>query len=935
MGAQAESSMYRARGLRWRWFSPIAASMLIGGCANEIHIPKPVRVASQDKAGTLLVAPTMVAPWADISPNLKPSFSLTGDQAAAQVLPVTESINQQILTAVGFSLAAGLPTSATTSSNGATNSTSSTSNVAAGATTTTSTSSNGTTSTTTTQKVPGTAPDVPTGIPAGGALPGAAGTAPVLGLDPILKYKAAASLFQEVQLLNQEVTSAANRDCYVPYVVKLKLAVVNYRPHLAYAVHSKISFAFNGQLRRDPVPASALGDAAIPWSDDPALRFLDPRCGAPDKRDMTPAVVPFLVADDMQVAVKSRAAEAATQIATALSFMVHGIGAKAGFNSVRQSLTAIANHDLSSTLTIGRSAENTIDAVISPNNVASGDPALVGQAYDVAVLVLVPRVYFGGRDNPSPAVLMVRSFTQYRDAETGEVLHARNGAALVEQASPTIEHYLSPTALRLWAKADTYEKQASIQALMDDVTVASHNRFDATLENWKRIGGQPCDYYYAKGTAPQQTCLSPAWDDTLWPAIAALLEDEPTKAVPFEASLPAPVRLSAQQVLLSDDGSHPIQAVIAGVDARSVTNLAASLNVTPYQASAAPKAGPPVSITATSLTLDQAARTLTLTFPSLKSLGITCLAAATDPAPAKVAKAKPAKGKKVGAASEAPAADACPSRPADAGITARPNNIELRLVGCDPGSQLCPELTETRLNPSVSPHLASLIAAAQKANLQGANILDYQTTNGAVAAAIKALGDYNQLVQRDTAARTSTPPADTIAAKYAADAAYKTVQETLNAAGVQQNAIAQGATAALAAAPQLIGVTLVASAKSTTPSKITLGDTGKIIVIKDGVGAFTLIAKNIPASDTAGVVVSGAAIVSAVDSAGKPLAMTKNGYTVPADGAYQFTLMNLTSGSKISVAVTDYSGDSAKGDAVKADYTAVALPASAKASPAS
>ena len=164
------------------------------------------------------------------------------------VLPVTETINQQILTALGAGLSIGLPTSSTTGTTSLTDASQAATSLANGITTTTSTNSNGSSSTTTTQKSPGTAPDLPTGLPAGAALPAAVGATSTLGVDPMLQFRAASELLQEVQLLNQEVAMAATRDCYVPYVARIQLKVINYRPIVPYSVHSKIAFFKNGTL---------------------------------------------------------------------------------------------------------------------------------------------------------------------------------------------------------------------------------------------------------------------------------------------------------------------------------------------------------------------------------------------------------------------------------------------------------------------------------------------------------------------------------------------------------------------------------------------------------------------------------------------------------------------------------------------------------------
>ena len=202
---------------------------ILAGCPlmptnRDIANPKPVRVNHQDEAATVLVSATMVAPWAQVSAAMKPNFTLTGDTAVSAVIPTTELIQSQVLTALGFSLGVGLPGSSTQA-------------------TTTTSSSAATTSSATTTKSPGVAPSPPTGAPAGAQLPTASSLPAGLSLDPLLKYKAAYYLNQEeVQLLNQEIDNAAVRECFEPYVVKLKLAVMTYRPHLAYSVHTRVAF---------------------------------------------------------------------------------------------------------------------------------------------------------------------------------------------------------------------------------------------------------------------------------------------------------------------------------------------------------------------------------------------------------------------------------------------------------------------------------------------------------------------------------------------------------------------------------------------------------------------------------------------------------------------------------------------------------------------
>jgi hypothetical protein len=279
----------------------------------------------------------MVAPWDDVSTALKPNFSLTGDQAAAQVLPTTEGISQQILSAFGASLAVGLPTTSVSSQN-----------VVGGA-------SPG--ATTTTNKATGVAPTLTSTLPSGVTLPSGSASAPTLGLDPVLKYKAANYLLQEVQLLNQEIENAASRSCYVPYVVRLKLAVMNYRPRLPYSVHAHIGFFYQGALASRTAPQIDSGPPPT------ASTELAPECQV---EATNPTVIPFLVADDVQVALEARSAEAASQVALGLSGLIGGAGVGGNASSLQAGLTAISNHDLTSSLTVGRESDSSLYVDITP-----------------------------------------------------------------------------------------------------------------------------------------------------------------------------------------------------------------------------------------------------------------------------------------------------------------------------------------------------------------------------------------------------------------------------------------------------------------------------------------------------------------------------------------------------------------------------------------
>jgi hypothetical protein len=861
------------------------------------------------EAGTVLVSPTMVAPWDEVSATLKPAFALTGDQAASQVIPTTESISQQVLDAFGASLAVGLPTTATSSKT-----------VVGG-------SSPGTT--TTTQTNPGTAPTVANTIPAGATLPAAPTSAATLGLDPVLKYKAANYLLQEVQLLNQEIDNAANRSCYLPYVVKLKLAVMNFRPLLPYSVHMHIGFLYNGALASNTrLPRAA---AQLPLG-NPELA---PECQL--THAALPVVVPMLVADDVQAALNSRAAEAASQIAFGVSALVQGAGIAANAGSFKQSLTAITNHDLSSTLTVGREAENSLYALITPNNQASNQASLVSQTYDVAVLLLVPRAYFGGVVDPQSPTIAVATFSEYRDAKTGVILTDNAQSAMLEQAKRVLPRYLSNEGKTAWYRMAADEQANEVKRLADTVKAAAPEKF------WERVN---CTL--SKPEVPTQFCGCPHPDATqtgktsltcftgtrasLWTELSSFLDYDVDKLSLFQARLPTAVQVPSQQIVLNDDGNNPLQAVLGGVSGRSIAKIGAFMEVTPFDVKAW-NSKAPVTIPAQALTLDTTAHTLTATFPSLKKLNITCLTPAVIPAKPPAPKLpkppvpKPPAGSGAAAKPESPEPKDpdCPVRGADAGTPQHPNAIVFQLVGCDPSKVLCPALTDTSITAEDKSRwltkYASQVSIMQRLlAVQGAAIQAEKTQTDEeaqlraeklVALDLQAKNVADVLGKMEEASETLAGAPDSVISARWRDLRSSIVTARLD------GYIEDRAT---------IGVSLFASQQSTATAKVDFANFGpNVSYDSSGVGQLIVTLTPTPASDTIGVTVDGASLKDVLDSTGAAVPFNaKHGFVLPQAGVYTFELTNLKANQHVTVTAQALKGDAADGQPAKKDFSPIA-----------
>ena len=891
----------------------MALLLTFSGCANRYRIPDSKPAPSQPYAGTVLVAPTMVAPWDDVSAPLKPNFALTGDQALAKVLPTTEAISEQVLSSFGASLAVGLPTTAVSSKK-----------IVGG-------DAPGTVTTTT--KEPGTAPTLTSALPSGASLPAGSSSTPTIGLDPSLQYKAANYLLQQVQLLNMEVDNATRRSCSVAYVVKLKLGVMNYRPRLPYSVHVHIGFSFNGNLPSFTMPASPPGLPPTASAD------LSPQC-----RDvpLNPSVVPLLVADDVQVALKSRAAEAATQIALALSGLVGGVGIAGNANSLQQSLTAITNHDLTSTLTVGRESESSVYALISPNNQASDQASLVSQTYDVALLLLVPRSYFGSAVDPQSSTIAVSSYSEYRDAKTGKILPDTSAGELAAAADQVLSPYLSPDGQTAWRKLDRKAKAAEATWLVRPIEEASPSLFYQRLQckpDPDRRSSFVSQLCVTENGA--QRSLIDGLPPVMWTRIGTLLNYTRDKLSLFQSPLPAPISVPQQQVLLSDDGKNPIQAVLGAVRGRSVSRLAASMRVTPFDTKAWASL-PAVDVPAQTLALDTSAHTLTLTFPSLKKMNISCLSPSV--VPAKPTSKAPAAGKK-------PADPDCPVRLAGTGSDVRPNAIFLSLDGCNQGSELCPGLTDTVITERRALEIKSSQATVMRALLKGlgdkinteltelaknpaklaspagqrehddwtAAAADSKARLDRLDAAITALTGLKDALTAEDSARDAV-----VAAKPAEKAAKQATLDTAASDTAQRRDKVDDAARAAGLESYvrdyaMLGVNFAPGDETTTPSKVALSNFGPTVGFDPTTrkGDLVVTITPTPGSSTMTASISGASLMSISDQTGVTVTPdAKLGFVLPQAGVYTFHLSGLKTGVPVVLSVQALKGTKTDGDAL-------------------
>ncbi len=372
--------------------------LLLSGCAwvkpyckEQLWCQKDGEFDSIQEAVSVQIAPIAINSWEDYVDDLQPKFTVSSDDAVKLALPKT-SISQNALASIfslgaqvglpqttssnsltqtlgnnltnngseSSSIATGISNGTTLGQNGVANSTSNTSETKNSNTTTVTTNNNqGTTQTTTVTTAPGSAPT--SNLPSA-SLPSAVNLQQLSGnvvLDPLLLYKAATAVYEEVGLLNKYVKDAALRHNYVPYLARVQISVQPVARNEPYDVYVHLGAFLN------------CGDS---------LKALTP-------------IIPLLVTDDLEVSQTNSALNIAKQLAATLGGIVGNVALQGQASELSSKYNAILGSDLNSLYSVARSGENSIKVRIgasrSPQESSSPVYAMVPQTHEVSFLVLV------------------------------------------------------------------------------------------------------------------------------------------------------------------------------------------------------------------------------------------------------------------------------------------------------------------------------------------------------------------------------------------------------------------------------------------------------------------------------------------------------------------------------------------------------------------
>lgn len=536
---------------------------------------------TRDKAAAVLISVSSVTPWHNVSDALRPNFQLDAQGAYDKVAPVTARINEQLLRAFELSLTASPPGAS--------------------------------------------APTPSSGVPANAQIPAAASQpdAANMDMDPILKYQAALSLYQAVQLLNRQVDSIDSNGCYTAYLVQMKIAIMPYSENLPFDLHSRLSFFLEDTSAASAPVATSSGKQANSLAASDAEATTKPVDQMPAQckdASKSPIVVPVLATDDIEKAILNKASMTAAQIVMALGGTLKGAGVGLQANKWIQASENALGQNFNSRFTVGRLVDNTLYVRVGASN-QGGAYSLIGQTYDLALVLLVPKSY--AKTGSKPIEIVENS--EFRWHASGAMLQERSKEEFLAEAEKIFESMNMNRFLKDWRGLSNDKKMEIARTIAYPVSGGSFD-FAQYKKILSKVQVKKCNSKeQVKNCNSVFSYLNPdGLDDNhilprvaeLWSAMSALLADSPFKTASFMLPGQPAIIIPDQVVVLSDDQKNKTTASIQVASGLGMMH-ALFPELTLYGAD-----GHSHVLAATSVAIDPATQTATLTFPSLKNLGI-------------------------------------------------------------------------------------------------------------------------------------------------------------------------------------------------------------------------------------------------------------------------------------------------------------------------
>ncbi len=319
------------------------------------------------------VAVLSIAPWESYVEVLQPRFEIDEAGALAAVMPTTASTTMQSRDSKKTKFELGKSISAT----------------------------------------PPPAPTTPQSTAGKPSVPDAPFTATTLTSDPMSRYWAATSLYQEVQMLSRYIEDAAIKRDLQAYVIRFQISLMPRARREPYDVYTTISF-----FSSDP-------NAHVPTTPE---RGIDEPGGSDATESSSaapaPVVIPLLVSDNLEASLSARGDETVRGFGFNVGYGIGPQSASLGHERERSDVERGAGRDLNGLLTLAQVTPNTLRIRLGAMQQGTTEWAMVPRTHNITVVVAVPP--------DGPRGLRMGARTVMVDAKTGVELPGRSPARITE-----------------------------------------------------------------------------------------------------------------------------------------------------------------------------------------------------------------------------------------------------------------------------------------------------------------------------------------------------------------------------------------------------------------------------------------------------------------------------------------------------------------------
>jgi len=248
----------------------------------------------------------------------------------------------------------------------------------------------------------------------------------------VLQYRAGASLFEQVKLLNRSLKDIPHFRGFTPYIVTIQVALIPYRRDAPYDAYADIAF-FTDTNTPPTLPDS--------------------------KREIIPLVYPLPASDALEMSNDQQSRNQLRQLGFALAAAFHGAGIQAGVDQLNQNLGSVSGFNLNSLITVGKLSPNCIEVRIGARSQteSTNELNMVPETHNVSFLVFAPT---------DAGELQMLSRTIFRHVVSNEILQEKPDLMAADDFLTNVADYFFDSHYEV---IDSLKKHTGSKEAFDDL----------------------------------------------------------------------------------------------------------------------------------------------------------------------------------------------------------------------------------------------------------------------------------------------------------------------------------------------------------------------------------------------------------------------------------------------------------------------------------